>query len=65
MAMKYLKLGMNRDYYSVAFKRYRSEFLKQYLGYGLTAVIAVPALIWLIGKIRDRKNTGRKGGTGK
>lgn len=65
MAMKYLKLGMNREYYSVAFKRYRSEFLKQYLGYGLTAVIAVPALIWLIGKIRDRKNTGRKGGTGK
>ena len=64
MAMKYLKLGMNREYYSVAFKRYRSEFLKQYLGYGLTAVIAIPALVWLIGKLRDRKET-RKGGAQK
>jgi len=65
MAMKYLKLGMNREYYSVAFKRYRSEFLKQYLGYGLTAVIAVPVLIALVNKLRDRKESRRKGGTGK
>jgi len=64
-AMKYLKLGMNREYYSVAFKRYRSEFLKEYLGYGLTAVIAVPVLIALINKLRDRKESRRKGGTGK
>ena len=65
MAMKYLKLGMNREYYSVAFKRYRSEFLKEYLGYGLTAVIAVPVAVWLIRIIRDRKEWRRKGGTGK
>ena len=65
MAMKYLKLGMNREYYSVAFKRYRSEFLKEYLGYGLTAVIAVPVLIALANKLRDRKESRRKGGTGK
>ena len=65
MAMKYLKLGMNREYYSVAFKRYRSEFLKQYLGYGLTAVIAVPVLIALVNKLRDRTESRRKGGTGK
>ena len=65
MAMKYLKLGMNQEYYSVAFKRYRSEFLKEYLGYGLTAVIAVPVAVWLIRMIRDRKEWRRKGGTGK
>lgn len=65
MAMKYLKLGMNREYYSVAFKRYRSEFLKEYLGYGLTAVIAVPVAVWLVRMIRDRKEWRRKGGTGK
>ena len=27
-AMKYLKFGMSRRYYSIAFKRYRDEILK-------------------------------------
>jgi len=64
-AMRYLKLGMNREYYSVAFKRYRSEILKEYLGYGLTAVIAVPVLIWLAGKLREKMQYRRKGGAEK
>ncbi|MCL1806620.1 MAG: gluconolactonase [Oscillospiraceae bacterium] len=40
-AMKHLKLGMNRTYYSIAFKRYRNDLLKQNLGYILTAAIAL------------------------
>lgn len=38
-AMKYLKLGMNRQYYSVAYKRYRNEILADNLSYLLTALI--------------------------
>lgn len=45
-AMKYLKLGMDREYYSIAFKRYRDDILKKNLGYVLTAVsLAVIAVI--------------------
>ena len=40
-AMKYLKLGMNRTYYSIAFKRYRNELLKRYLSLILTGVLVV------------------------
>lgn len=64
MAMKYLKLGMNREYYSVAFKRYRSEILRQYLGHVLTGVVVVIAGIWIFLKIRERRAYSRKGGTG-
>lgn len=35
-AMEYLKLGMNREYYSIAFKRYRDDILKDNLGFILT-----------------------------
>lgn len=65
MAMKYLKLGMNRDYYSVAFKRYRSEILRRYLGQGLTAAVVITAGIWVFLKIRERKEYSREGGSGK
>lgn len=45
-AMEYLKLGMDREYYSIAFKRYRDDILKQNLGYILTGgLIIVMALI--------------------
>lgn len=48
-AMKYLRLGMNRQYYSIAFKRYRNEFLKEYLGYLLSGgvVLVVGAAVLL------------------
>lgn len=65
MAMKYLKLGMNREYYSVAFKRYRSEILRQYLGQVLTGMVVVGAGIWIFLKFRERNEDRRKGGTGK
>ena len=62
MAMKYLKLGMNREYYSVAFKRWRSEILKVWMGPVLTAVSAVCVAVWLFRQIRDRIDIRKKGG---
>lgn len=65
MAMKYLKLGMNREYYSVAFKRYRSEILRQYLSHVLTGAVVVIAGIWIFLRFRERREYSEKGGTGK
>ena len=61
-AMKYLKIGMNRDYYSIAFKRYRSDILRKYLGPVLTGTAVLFAGIWLLAKIRDRRKISREGG---
>lgn len=54
-AMKYLKIGMSRQYYSVAYRRYRNEFLKKYLGYILTGIVAVIVLIVVLNKRRKKK----------
>lgn len=56
-AMKYLKLGMNRQYYSIAFKRYRNEFLKEYLGYLLSGgVVLVVGTAVLLRWRKKKKN---------
>ena len=60
--MKYLKIGMNRDYYSIAFKRYRSELLRKYLGPVLTGTAVLLAGLWLLGKYREHKNFSEEGG---
>lgn len=65
MAMKYLKLGMNREYYSVAFKRYRSEILRQYLGHVLTGAAVLGVGIWIVLKIKERREYTGKRGNGK
>lgn len=41
LAMKYLKLGMNKQYYSIAYKRYRNEALKENIGYIFTGVLVL------------------------
>lgn len=51
LAMEYLKRGMNRDYYSVAFKRYRNEVLKSNINAILTVVIVVIAAALLVVKV--------------
>ena len=61
-AMKYLKLGMNRDYYSIAFRRYRSEILRQYLGPVLTGCVVLLAAVWVFRKIRSRSADKKEGG---
>ena len=45
-AMKYLKRGMNQEYYSVAFKRYRNEFLKDNIQYLLTGGVVLAGGLW-------------------
>ena len=40
-AMYYLKMGVNQSFYSIAFKRYRNELLRDNLGWILTAGLIV------------------------
>ena len=40
-AMRYLKKGMNVEYYSVAFKRYRNDMLKANLGAVMTGALLI------------------------
>ncbi|MCD8348156.1 MAG: gluconolactonase [Lachnospiraceae bacterium] len=47
LAMKYLKLGMNQKYYSIAWKRYRNEILTENIGPILTG-LAVLIVIWIV-----------------
>lgn len=62
-AMKYLKLGMAKEYYSVAYKRYRNDFLKRNANAFLTVlgVIIVGIVVYMqlkkrgIIKIKNRK----------
>lgn len=42
-ALKYFKLGMDRDGYSVAFKRYRREVMQEHFGTFLTSVMILAA----------------------
>ncbi len=64
LAMKYLKLGMNREYYSVAKKRYRAELLREYLGTVLTviavAIVATKVGIYAYDRHKEKKTEGRK-----
>lgn len=60
-AMKYLKIGMNRDYYSIAYKRYRSDILRAYLAPVLTGLAVLLVLWWLWKRIRDAGWIGKRG----
>ncbi len=63
-AMHYLKLGMNRKYYSIAFKRYRNEILKENLSLVMTVVIVVIILAIVYKKFLKKKikAKSKKGG---
>ncbi len=56
-AMKYLKLGMSRTYYSIAFRRYRNAILKDNIGYVFTAVLILIIAFVVWRKIRQRKKS--------
>ena len=56
-AMEYLKRGMNRDYYSVAFKRYRNDVLKSNINYILTGIIAV--IVAIVAVLHGVPSVGR------
>lgn len=61
-ALKYFKLGMDRDGYSVAFKRYRREVMQEHFGTFLT-VIMILMSGWLAFKLfrfwRRKRLSGR------
>ncbi len=46
-AMKYLKLAMDKKYYSVAFRRYRNEWLKAHLNGMLTGLVVI-IIAWIV-----------------
>ncbi|MDE6847285.1 MAG: gluconolactonase [Lachnospiraceae bacterium] len=67
-AMKYLELGMNRKYYSIAWKRHRNEILIENINVIMTVVIILIALNIVYKKLLKQKiiakrlEKGQKGG---
>ena len=62
-AMKYLKLGMNREYYSIAFKRYRNEILKDNMNFIMTGILVLCVGIYVFKRIwRKKKGKEAEGG---
>lgn len=65
-AMKYLELGMNRKYYSVAWKRYRNEILTENMNVIMTLLVVL-VISWFIyskflkKKVHEKK-LAKKGG---
>lgn len=57
-AMVYLKRGMNKSYYSVAYKRYRNAILRDNLGMILTAAIALLAAGIVLRRVLKKRRHG-------
>lgn len=55
LAMKYLELGMNRDYYSIAYKRYRNNILIDNASIFLTGLAVLILLLIGLKKIRNKR----------
>lgn len=54
-ASGYFKLGMERKDYSVAYKRYRKEVLKQYFGVALSTIMILILLYFLYKLVKSTK----------
>ncbi|MDR0221631.1 MAG: gluconolactonase, partial [Lachnospiraceae bacterium] len=61
-AMKYLLLGMSREYYSIAFRRYRNAILIENANVGLTAAAALIAAWAIYRTVRKKKKKGEEEG---
>lgn len=57
-AMHYLKLGMNRDYYSVAYRRYRNSFLTENASYFLTGIVVILIAVYVAKRVIKKKKGG-------
>ncbi len=57
LAMKYLRLGMNRKYYSIAWKRYRNELLAKNMNVIMT-VVGVLIIAWIVYRKWRKKKKG-------
>ncbi|MDF2868626.1 MAG: gluconolactonase [Anaerocolumna sp.] len=55
LAMKYLRLGMNRDYYSIAYKRFRNSVLVDNASYFLTGIVILFVGLKGFKYVRNRK----------
>lgn len=65
IAMKYLEKGRAREYYSVAFRRYRNAFLARHIGTFLTMLLILSVCgAWILRK-RKTKVREKKAVTGK
>lgn len=64
-AMTYLRRGMNRAYYSVAFKRWRNEALRGNISWFLTGLIVLIAVIVVIKRVVRPKLMANKKKRGK
>lgn len=58
-AMDYLRRGMSSDYYSIAYRRYRNELLKDNMSYILTGIVLLAGFV-AIGKHIYRRKKGIK-----
>ena len=58
-AMKYLELGMSRDYYSVAYKRYRNNILTENAEVVLTGMMVIIIGGVVINKVRKTKQNNK------
>jgi hypothetical protein len=45
---------MNRTYYSVAFKRYRNDILKEHLGVILTVIVVIALALYIWNTIKQK-----------
>ena len=54
-AMHYLEIGMARNYYSIAFKRYRNQVLTENLSWLLTGVVILAGAWFVFKQIKKRK----------
>jgi hypothetical protein len=61
-AMKYLELGKSRTYYSIAFKRYRNDMLRQNLPAILTGICGLAAVV-LAAVILRKRHKAKPGGS--
>ncbi len=59
-AMKYLELGMNRKYYSVAWKRYRNEILTENMNMIMTLLVVLVIAWFVYSKFLKKKLQERK-----
>ncbi|NLP35063.1 MAG: gluconolactonase [Clostridiales bacterium] len=57
-AMEYLKLGMDREYYSIAYKRYRDDILKENLSYILTGITILVVGLTVRSLVMKRRGKG-------
>ncbi len=62
LAMKYLEIGMNRDYYSIAFRRYRNDLLIENASFFLTGIVVLIIAYQIFKRVRDKKKGNKKEG---